>query len=62
MLAALLGLGPAPRRADRSAGAESLAAARLADDTVEGDLDPAVRFSLLPEHSPSTQEEAEKER
>lgn len=63
VLAALLGFGPAPRGADWSAGAEGLADAGLTAVTVEGELavDPAVRFSLLPEHAPSAQEETEDE-
>ncbi|GAB3214212.1 hypothetical protein GCM10027294_52700 [Marinactinospora endophytica] len=63
VLAALLGFGPAPRGADWSAGAEGLAAAGLAAVNVEGEfaVDPTVRFSLLPEHSPSAQEEREDE-
>ncbi|MEE2045161.1 hypothetical protein Q7689_17550 [Nocardiopsis tropica] len=60
---ALLGLGPAPHGTDWSTGAEGLADAGLTAVTVEGELavDPAVRFSLLPEHSPSAQEETEEE-
>ncbi|NKZ00469.1 hypothetical protein [Nocardiopsis alborubida] len=63
VLAALVGSGAALRGADRSAGAEGLADAGLTAVTVEGELAvaPAVRFSLLLEHSPSAQEETEDE-
>ncbi|WP_433696772.1 hypothetical protein [Nocardiopsis sp. CA-288880] len=44
-------------------GAGGLADAGLTSVTVEGELavDPAVRFSLLPEHSSAAQEETEEE-
>lgn len=63
VLATLPGFGPAPRGADWGAGAEGLADAGLTAVSVEGELtaDPAVRFSLPPEHSPSAQEETEDE-
>ncbi|MES0838375.1 hypothetical protein [Nocardiopsis tropica] len=63
VLAAMLGLGPAPQGAAWKAGAGGLAAAGLADYTAEDEfvVDPAVRFSLLPEHPPSAGDEAEGE-
>lgn len=63
MLAALLGFGPAPQGAAWKEGAGGIGAAGLADYTAEGEfsVDPAVRFSLLPEHSPSAGDEAEEE-
>ncbi|MGW9351752.1 hypothetical protein [Nocardiopsis flavescens] len=63
VLAALLGFGPPPRGADWDASAQGLAEAGLATGTAEDGVavDPDVRFSLVPEHSPSAGEEAEGE-
>ncbi|MGW8526979.1 helix-turn-helix domain-containing protein [Nocardiopsis sp. NPDC055824] len=63
VLAALLGFGPPPRGADWDAGARGLAEAGLAAEAAEGGfaIDPDIRFSLFPGHSPSVGEEAEVE-